>query len=182
MADATKVVFVAPTPPPSRPYSLPGTPVADVLGIPDARRSTHTQWHSDASPCSPDAMLGASQVRQLPSALGGMRGLAHLVNAAMHGCCTATEREAVWSAVQNTADDVSRLSEPNSREVGVWCVICRSFDTALREAFKRDLLRQAHDTRAAALQDALTQSMLECMTLHAEAGTRASEASCATWT
>ena len=42
---------------------------------------------------------------------------------------------------------------------------------------ERCLPRQAHDTRAAALQEALTQSMLECMTLHAEAEYRASEVS-----
>jgi len=34
---------------------------------------------------------------------------------------------------------------------------------------------QADDTRAAALQEALTQSMLECMSLHAEAETQACE-------
>ena len=44
------------------------------------------------------------------------------------------------------------------------------------------MISQAHDTRAAALHDALTQSMLECMTLHAQAETAASEVSDATCT
>ena len=40
---------------------------------------------------------------------------------------------------------------------------------------------QVDDTRGAALQEALTQSMLECMALHAEAETRASEVIGKTW-
>ena len=63
-----------------------------------------------------------SQVQQLPSALVGVRGMEHLLNAAERGCCTAAEREAVWTAVHSTADDVGRLSGPLSREVWLLCI------------------------------------------------------------
>ena len=40
-----------------------------------------------------------------------------LVLAALHGCRNATERSAVWNAVQWAADDISCLCEPDTREV-----------------------------------------------------------------
>ena len=128
----------------------------------------------------------ALQGSQLPAALGRVAGMEPLVLAALRGCRDAAERSAVWTAVRCAADELSCLCEPDHQEVrchkggfhipvrpgsSMEAMTCTPPSHPYQEVSRHSA--QVDDTRAAALQEALTQSMLECMSLHAEAETRA---------
>ena len=137
--------------------------------------------HRNTRPMRSSTLIAPRRTGLLPAALNKMQGVEQLVDAALHGCCSDAQRGTVRTAVQSVADSLGSLSHSQHREVpchthplvrtSLVCGQC----TALKEPPKlqpqvRWGTAQADDTRAGALQEGLTQSMLECMTLHAEAG------------